>query len=234
MTFLSAAQSAAIRLIGKKPTTFFSSTNTFELEICDLANDAASDIMKANDWRLLTTLQVMTGDGVTQGFDLPADYDRMPVKAAVFRPDWNNWHYTPATDLDQWRDFINGAPTISPGYWILLSGQMQFQPPISSGDKAQYYYISNKIVLGDGGAPQAQFTKDSDSLRVDERLLTLALIWKWRAQKRLEYAEDMASYEQLLAQIIGREKGARIYAEGRQTINGNVSVAYPWALGPGL
>jgi hypothetical protein len=49
MSFLTAAQSAAIRLIGKKPTTFFSSQNTFELEITDLANEIAADLVKYAD-----------------------------------------------------------------------------------------------------------------------------------------------------------------------------------------
>ncbi len=37
---------------------------------------------------------------------------------------------------------------------------MQFQPPISDGDKAQYYYISNNIVQAANGAPQPQFLRD--------------------------------------------------------------------------
>ncbi len=235
MTFLSAAQSAAVRLIGKKPTTFFSSTGKFELEICDLANEVVSDIVKAHEWRNLISLQVMTGDGVTVGFDLPADYDRMPVKAAVYRPQWNAWHYEAARDLDQWRDLINGEPTPSPGYWFILGGQMQFQPPLS--DAAQFYYVSGNAVVGADGSPMPVFKTDADSVRFaqnasqGERLLTLGLIWRWRAQKRLEYAEDMSSYEILLAQLTGTDRGSRIFAEGHARMPVGVRSAYPRQLG---
>jgi hypothetical protein len=231
MTFLSAAQKAAIRVVGKKPNAFFSATDTFSLEICDLANEVADDVMKAHDWRALTKLNVITGDGTTTSFPLPSDYDRMPIKAGVFRPDWSTWQYTPAQDLDQWQDILNGAPTISPGYWIILGGAMQFQPAISVGSSAQFYYITKEVVRANDDDLKTAFTKDDDSFVLDEGLLTLGLVWRWRAQKRLEYAEDLANYEKSLAEITGRDKGARILAEGRRTINADVGYAYPWALG---
>lgn len=227
MSFLTAAQSAAIRLVGRRPQGFFSSTDTFELEICDLATEVAADLMKENDWRILTKLQEVTGNSVLTSFDLPTDFDRMPIKAAVFRPDWNAYSYQPVGDLDQWRNIVNGAPTGAPGSWIILGGQMQIYPAIASGSKAQFYYISKNVVLT-GTTPSAAFTTDDDKFVLDDRLLTLGLIWKWRAQKRIEYAEDMANYEKALAEIAGRDKGSRIHVEGRPTFNQNAGRAYPW------
>lgn len=231
MTFLTAAQSAAIRLVRRKPQEFFSAQDVFSMEICDLANDVARDIMRANEWRGLTKLKEMTGDGTSFAFSLPDDYDRMLIKGAVYRPDWNTWHYTPAQDLDEWQDLRNGAPTVSPGYWIILAGQMQIWPPIPAATKAQFYYISNACVKSASGTAQAEFKADTDNFVLDDELLTLGIIWRWRAQNRLEYAEDMANYEKALAEIAGRDKATRIMAVGRQAINANVSTAYPWSLG---
>jgi hypothetical protein len=232
MSFLTAAQSAAIRLIGKKPTTFFSSQNTFELEITDLANEIAADLVKYADWRSLVTLQTMPGNGVTVGFDLPADYDRMPFAQEVARANWYTWGYVDTPDLNFWRDLINGLASPSPGYWIILDGQMQFQPPISAGTTAQYYYISRNIVLdADGVTRKAAFTADGDSLRLNERLLTLALIWRWRAQKRLEYAEDLQNYEILAAQESGADRGAHILSAGNRRLSWDSQWAYPRSLG---
>lgn len=231
MTILTAAQSAAIRLIGRKPSTFFSSTNPFELEITDLANEVARDVMKANDWRSLTKLHPMVGDGTTIGFDLPTDYDRMMVKGDVHSASWTTWTFEPARDLDFWRLLVNGLSAANPGFWIILEDQMQFQPPVASGETAQFYYISKNVVRDTDGALKQTFTTDSDSLVLDERLLTLGLIWRWRAQKRLEYAEDMANFEKALAEIAGRDKGSRMIAIGNPTWPGSASVAYPFRLG---
>lgn len=231
MTLLTAAQSAAIRLIGRKPTTFFSSTAPFELEITDLANEVARDVMKANDWRSITKLKQMTGDGTTVGFDLPSDYDRMLVKGEVHSASCTTWSFQPAPDLDFWRNLLNGLGSANPGFWIILEGQMQFQPVVASGETAQFYYISKNVVRDENSVLKQTFTTDSDSFVFDERLLTLGLIWRWRAQKRLEYAEDMANYEKALAEIIGRDKGSRVISVGQPTWPGSVGMAYPFSLG---
>lgn len=231
MTFLTAAQSAAIRLIGQKPTAFFSQSDQFSLEICDLANEVATDLVRAHDWRSLTSLQTYTGDGTTQGFPLPSDYDRMVTGAEVFRPDWVSWRYVRATDLNQWYMLLIGAPAVTPGFWIILDEEMQFWPVIATGDSAAWYYISKNIVRDSGGTRKQTFTADTDTLVLDEELVTLGLIWKWRAQKKLEYGEELANYEKLLAERSARDKGARVIAEGRLRVPGNMSIAYPRALG---
>lgn len=231
MTFLSAAQSAAIRLVGQRPSAFWTSSDQFALEICDLANDVAENLMRAADWRVLTKFHTINGDGSTVAFDLPADYDRMLVKGAVFRPSWNTWHYSPASDLDQWRDLLNGQPSVTPGYWILLDGKMQIWPAVPVGDGAQFYYISKNCVKPNSGDAKAKFTADNDTFLLDETLLTLGLIWRWRQQKRMEYAEDLQNFEHELEERSGKDRGSHIVAVGNQTINSNVGMAYPWPLG---
>lgn len=231
MSFLTVAQSAAIRLIGRKPTTFFSSTSTFELEITDLANEVARDVLEANDWRSLTKLHQMVGDGTTVGFDLPSDYDRMLVKGAVHSASWTTWTFEPARDLDFWRLLVNGLSASNPGFWIILDGEMQFQPPVASGETAQFYYISKNVVRSESGSLKETFTADSDSFVLNERLLTLGLIWMWRAQKRLEYAEDLANYEKAKEEAVTPDKGSRMIAVGQATWPGGTATAYPFKLG---
>lgn len=231
MAFLAVAQSAAIRLIGKKPATFFSSQNKFEMEIIDLANEVVSDMVKYADWRRLITLQQMMGDGATFGFDLPSDYDRMPINAEVSRANWYTWGYVDAPSLNVWMDLVNGLSTPNPGYWIMLGGQVQFRPAVSEGTTAQFFYISKNAVLDpDGVIRKPAFTKDDDKFLLDERVLKLGIIYKWRQQKRLEYAQDFAEYEQVLMQASSHDKGARVLkSPGRSYFD--AQYAYPRPLG---
>lgn len=232
MSFLTAAQSAAIRLSIKKPSVFFSSTGDFEQEMVDLANEVVRDIVKYGDWRALIKQQEMIGDGVTRGFDLPSDYDRMPKNGTVGRMNWYTWGYVDTPDLNFWNDLVNGLASPSPGYWIMLDNQMQFIPPVSSGTTAEYYYVSKNIVIdGDTGLRKAQFEKDSDSFLLDESLITLGLIWRWRAMKRLDYAEDMQNYEIRIQQVSGEDKGSRIVRMGKSIVDYNAQWAYPRNLG---
>lgn len=232
MTFLSAAQSAAIRLGVSKPSAFFSSTNRFEQEIIDLANEVVAEIVKAHDWRALILQRQMPGDGVTTAFDLPDDYDRMPKNTNVGRANWYTWGYVDCPDLNFWDDLRNGLASPSPGYWIMLGGQIQFIPPISADTTAEFYYVSKAAVIdGDDNSRKNEFTKDSDTFVLDERLLTLGLIWKWRQMKQLNYAEDLKNYEIRIDQLSGEDKGSRVLRLGNRTVGWDATWAYPRSLG---
>lgn len=76
---------------------------------------------------------------------------------------------------------------------------------------------------------KSAFTEDDDVFVLSERLLTLSLIWRWRAQKRMEYSEDLTNYETALATATANDKGARILVTG--TRRGSASRAMPGADG---
>lgn len=233
MTVLSAAQSAMVRLVGRKPQTVFSSTSQMEIEIADLATDVAVDIMKSHDWRALTKLHTLTGDGTETEFNLPSDYDRIVLAQGV--ADTGNWlwGYSSVQSLDEWMTITNsGFGAITPGWWIILEGKMRFSPAPSSGSPAQFAYISNAIGrAAAGGAPISAFSDDGDSFVLEDRLLTLGLIWRWKAQKGLEYAEDMASYEKALSENAARDKGSQAIRKGYPNRLPSAHLAWPWALG---
>lgn len=225
MTVLSALQSAARRVGQGRPATFFSSTENFEAEFSDLATEVAVDVMKAHDWQRLKILKTLTGDGVTTSFPLPTDYDRMLLKGDVHPIGSLTWRYQRAENEDDWLTLQDYNIT-APGAYIILGGSMQFTPAIPTGETARYYYISNYIATG-----KAAFDADNDVFLLPERLLTLGVIWKWRAQKRKDYAEDLKNFEIAQEQEIGRDKGSRIIIAGKQRMPANVGNAYPRSLG---
>ena len=223
-----------VRLVGRKPQTVFSSAQQMEMEIVDLATDVAADIAGSHDWRALTSIHTITGDGVTSSFDLPADYDRMVLAQAVHDPNNWFWGYSRITDLDEWIAVTtSGFFGITPCWWIMLGGQMQFAPTPADGAQASFPYVSKNFGRSANGAtPISVFSNDGDSFVLNERLLTLGLIWRWKAQKGLEYAEDMANYEKALSEDQARDKGAPAI-RGRNWLGRRprTSIAYPWPLG---
>lgn len=230
MSIISALQSATIRLVGTRPTAFFSATRGIEAELSNLSNEVAADIVKAHDWRVLTKLYSMAGDGSATEFDLPDDYDRMAKKTNVWSTAWQGMYFDRATDLDEWyynQQFSNSG---APGWWIILGGKFNIYPAPANGSDAQFYYVSNNFGTDNAGDPIAAFTQDDDNFVLPDRLLTLGLIWRWRAQKRLEYAEDMANYEKALSEFISEDKGSRVLREPSSR-GLNVRLAYPGNLG---
>ena len=232
MTVLAAAQSAGLRLLGKKPNSLFG-TDQFGLELGELATEAAVAIAEYHEWQTLKILKAYAGDGSTMAFDLPTDFGRMLKKGCVHSFTWKNANYRPARDEDEWLYLLDTNISGTPGVWILLGGQLQIFPVMPVGETARHYYISKNIVAPSDGAAgkKVKFSADGDAFVLSERLLTLALIWRWRAQKRLEYAEDMTNYEIALADEVTKDKPAKPLIVGRQRIPANTAIAYPGVLG---
>lgn len=227
MSVLTACQEAAIELNQTEPAAIFASTDRFAKELKVQANKSVQAILKAYDWQLLTKRATITGDGSATSFSLPTDYDRMVLKTNLASGS-NNMDLVKVDDLDQWDYFTNHFNTPTPGYWIVLGGAIQIKPAPATGVTHSYYYISKNAVSGS----KELFTADADTFLLPERLLTLSIIWRWRAMKRKDYAEDMRNYEIALSEAVTADKGSRILTVGRQRVPYNVRYAYPGPLGP--
>lgn len=232
MTVLLACQEASIELVGRQITSVFSVSDQLSLELGLQANKAASAIAKAHDWRALTTLNTITGDGTSLGFTLPADYDRMPVKADLFY-DNTAGRLTRARDLDFWLDANVRENSALVGMWVILGGEMQIYPAQEEDREIKHYYQSKYVVTPVSGANKEKFTVDTDTFRLSERLLTLGIVWRWRQMKRLEYSEDLKNFEIALAEEVGRDKGSRMLSVGRTRMPSGTTPAYPFAIGGG-
>ena len=231
MTALSACQTAIARLVARRPSSVFASDDEICVEIASLANEAATDIMKAHDWQALTRLSTFTGNGVTESWPFPADYDRMVSGTDIHSKTFVWMRYEGAGGLDRWLDLKSLAPAIPPGYWVILNNAVSFVPVISSGDEARFYYVSNQWAASSTGTAKALFDRDDDKFLLDERLLTLALIWRWKSMKGMDYAEDIKNSDIALSQAMARDKGSRTIRKGGGSRWPNASFAWPWTLG---
>lgn len=213
MAVLDAIKTAVLRADGTSISAAFASTEQIAMEMVDLSNEVATDILRSHDWRDLTKVAQITGNG-GQAYPLPADYDRMVQPARVDNPGNFFWGYEYIPTVNEWMRLTSGQMTIAaPGGWIMLGGNINFWP--APAGNAVFPYVSNLYARSLAGAEKSAFTQDDDAFVLDNRLLTLGLIWKWRAQKGMDYSEDMASYELALSQAMARDKGAYVIKQGR-------------------
>lgn len=234
MTVLSAAQDAGVLLLGRRPSSLFNAADQFGLELGALATEAATAITEYYDWQKLKLLKTYTGDASTIAFDLPADYGRMPKVAKLHSSTWKNASYRQARDEDEFLYLQDSLTAGTPGVWILLGGKMQIYAAMPAGETARHYYISNLIVATGAGAAGSKtaFTADTDVFVLNERLLKLALMWRWRSTKRMDYSEDMANYEIALAEEVAKDRGQRVITVGQVRQSADATMPYPGILGP--
>lgn len=206
MAVIDAIRKAVLRTTGDKNTNeAFSSSQQVAAEMADLSNEVAAEIVAYHPWRALTRIQNVGGAGET--YALPADYSRMA--GDIDDASTWFWGYTAFNDVNEYLRFKTGGFLLAGnGGWIMLGGELQFYPAPTAG--ATYPYISSYYARSEEGEAKPEFTTDNDTFILSERLLTLGLVWRWKAQKGLEYAEDLASYDTAMAQESTRDRGSYV------------------------
>lgn len=226
---LSIVQDAATKLGVAQPTVLFGSTDRSAIELREALIEAADKVLHAHDWQRLLTVQTNIGDGTTTDFSLPSDYLRMPKSVDMWSSKWQRrlTHITP----EEWLQLDVRNYEVVSGVWTIFGGDCVYKPALAADETVKFWYVSNRVVANDAEGTKDRFTADDDTFLLDDRVLELVLVWLFRTQKGLDYAEDMASAEIALARMIERDKGARVLTQAsRRTIN--ASTAYPGSITP--
>lgn len=231
MTILSVVQQMAAVVGIDVPSTVFGATDRELIELQDLANEMAQKIaFDGHDWTLLKTLGTLTGTGAATTFPLPSDYKRMVKKAKVWMSQIPTVPAEHIVDTDQWLGIeVQSFGTLT-FRWTLIGSQILVKPAMANAATAKFYYLTNAIVDPVTGPNQTTFSLDTDTFVLDERMLKLAMIWQWRADKGLLYAEDMDNFEEAKAVLAGNDRGSVQLTVGRQRLPSSAKAAYPGIL----
>ena len=230
MSVLSVLQDACTSGIAlEKPTAVYGSSVREHLELATLANEMADMIAQSHEWQALQRIAVITGDGTTTDFDLPADFARMLNETQL----WSaviDGPLMPIRDRDDWLNAITKDYEFATNAWILYGNQLHFRPALDTSEVVNYFYQSSLWAKNAGGTNIAAFSADTDTFRLDERLLKLGVIWRWREMKGLPYAENLNDYELLKEKLIHRDRGPSILQDRNSRIRGMGTLAYPWTI----
>lgn len=227
MTTLSVIQDACTSGIAlEKPTAVFGSTTREHIELASLINEAGYMIADAHEWQTLNRIATITGDGTDEDFALPADFSRMLDKSQLWSSSLET-PLTPISDRDEWLGLDVQAFDFVINAWIIYGNEVHIKPALASAVTVKYFYQSHHWARSAALANIDQFSADTDTFRLSERLLKLALIYKWREMKGLPYAENMADYQDLLSKLIARDKGSRIIRLGKAQMPRDAVFSYP-------
>jgi hypothetical protein len=227
MTLLSVVKDVCQVVGVQQPTSVYANIigNRTMQEMAALATEMAQRIAwdSGKDWTILKKVATLIGDGVSDGFDLPANYKRMLLTSEVWGPTSTQQPMTYIVDTNEWVRRRNQSWVDALGEWTMLGGQIVIQPIMGAGSSATFGYLNKDcITLASGGVGDT-FMADGDNFILGDRLLKLGMIWQWKANKGSPYAEDLATYNDALNVAMGSEKPAPIII-GQQSFR---DAAYP-------
>ena len=92
----------------------------------------------------------------------------------------------------------------------LFGGNLYAYPAPSAGNTWVFEYQSTYFCQSSAGANQSAWAADTDVGVLDENLMELGIVWRFKKKNGLDYSEDFRSYEQKLANETSRAGGRRV------------------------
>jgi hypothetical protein len=212
------------------PTSVFSAINANRTmqEMLRNANEMAQRIAyDGREWTQLKKQATFVGDGVASAFNMPADYKRMLLSSNVWRSTSTQQPMRFVSDTDEWFQRRAANDSDAWGEWTLLGDQIHIWPIMGVGVTATFPYIDRNCIALTSGGNGDRFLADTDTYRLDERVLKLGIIWQWKANKGSPYAEDMGSFEDALQRAQAINKPSPIIID-RLPASSYARVGYPW------
>lgn len=194
MSLLTIVQQAAIEIgITTKVISAASSIDPNIVQLMALVNRDGQELAAGYGWQELNNESnfstvgaqsqgsILTLAGADFGWILNETMWDRTTRRPVFGPK------TPAEWQQLQAQFVNG-----PWWQYRIRGnQVLFTPIPAVGDQIYFEWISkNWCTDATGATPSSVMTTDSDVAILNERLLVLGAIWRFKQKKGLDYSED--------------------------------------------
>lgn len=207
MTLLSLCQDAADELGLPRPSSIIGSTDTTARRLLAMSNREGKSLAEEADWTVLQRLHTFDTVISEDEYDLPSDYSRL-LRDTEWDRDEQRPLIGPLTP-QQWQSIKSG--TLGTGlafrrYRILRSASstsrtFRVEPtPTVAGETLAFEYISNGWCSNAAGDTlQSAWAADTDLPLVDEDLMLLGIIVRFKRSIETDYASDADEYARMLS-----------------------------------
>lgn len=209
-TVLAIVQDVADRIGLVRPTLVVGSSDHQVRQLLSLANQEGREQARRYAWQALTfekTFTTVAQESQTNA--IPADFDRL-VTGTFYNRTKSRLVTGPMT-AQEWQDYKGRLATVVFDAFRIRGDAILIAPTPSAGETMAYEYVSKYWCGGaaDTTPTQAEIAADDDTVYLDEEAFRLGMTWRYQRSRGLDYGETMQQYELTLAQLMGRDGGAR-------------------------
>jgi len=230
MSLLTIARSVSVRVMAQNITVAATSTDPRIVQIIELINEEGQELSDKYDWQSLThessfsavatevqgTITTLTGP----------DFNFI-----VNETMWNRSQRRPVFGPKSTQEWQQLKAQFMQGPWIqyrLRGNEVIFLPTPTAGDQIYFEWCSKYWCTDSTGVTgKTAMTVDTDIGVLDERLLVLGGIWRFKKANKLDYGGDYDTYMQAIDTAAGRDG-----SKARLNLIGAQSDIYPGVIVP--
>jgi hypothetical protein len=109
----------------------------------------------------------------------------------------------------EWQERKAFGVNVAWSQYRIRGNSFWFLPAPTAGESVYYEYVSSYFCESAGGTAQAAWTADSDVARIPENVMTLGLIWRWKAAKGMEHSGDYNNWVEAKERAAARSGSRR-------------------------
>lgn len=189
-------------------TDVVGSTDLQIQSLLEIANEEGEDLAK-REWEILEKEVTHTALGAElQGVMTTiagSDYAHIVNKTI-----WNRSTNTPMfgrLSAREWQRIKSSGTVGVFGRYRIIQGSLYLTPAPTAGDTIAFEVKSKNWCQDSGSTGQSAWAANDDTGILDEDLMRLGVIWRYRESIGLSYAEDFNRYERQVLMALSREGG---------------------------
>jgi len=210
MSLLTIIQDASDRIGIVRPSAVTGSADHQVRNLLALAQQEGKELARRGSWQTITKeTTFLTTAAETQTNALPADYDRM-IPGTFYNRTQKRIVTGPLT-AQEYADYKGRLTSLVYEAFRIRGNSILILPTPTANETMAFEYVS-KYWAGtsaDTASTAAAFAADSDQAFLDEEAMTLGVVWRYLRSRGQDYGEAFAAYERHVAQLLGRDGGAR-------------------------
>ena len=186
-----------------RPTTVVGNTDPGVRQLLALANEEGQELTSRHRWSGLIrecTFTTVASPAdlvvVAEGFDyiLPGTV-------------WNRTTDRPVPPMtpETWQAYRASGSSGPTMRFRIQDTALYLYPDPGAGTSMAFEFVTKNWNQTTGGVEQDAWANDTDTGLLNENLMALGLIWRWKKAKGMDYAEDFNAYERRVANAIARD-----------------------------
>ena len=213
MTALEIVQNMA-RVLGLElPQTLSSLSDTTAQRLFGILNRALADAAQAYKWQVLQKQIIFRAAILNDAYNAKTG----GLKLSVLAPDMAHSAIPQIYEMgsssgalylppDQYTQVLVQGIGGAQKYFTIMGGEIIFLPSLTqNGWRAVLRYISKNAVLDENGNAKASFSEDGDTCLLDDELLILGGIAKFKQEMGYDYADALEDYQKRLEELTSRD-----------------------------
>ena len=193
-------------------SAYATSTDDAVLRLVNLANRSVTRLRREPWQHLVATHEIVMTSA--EQYAMPADWGHYIPDTAYTNS--RLWAVQVPTGDAEWNYLKASSSGTGPAIVMRIRGGFFeiYQP--NAGETIRLEYMSKYPVRDSVGSSKERFTADTDTTVLDDDLVVLDIMWRYKKLMGMDYQIDMAEAMDLKNRLLGQDGGAKTIIPGEE------------------